>query len=161
MVGVAISYVAAILGQALVAIDRQRDVFLYGALFVLPLNLVVNLALIPVLGNTGAALAYAVTEVVAVALIMVVYNRVAKVPRFHQPLRVAAAGCVMAVVAPLQLLPGVVDASPIPILAVGGTLSLALYVGALYLFQAMPPEIHSNLLAPLWTRLRPRARAAR
>jgi len=42
------------------------------------------------------------------------------------------------------------------VLVVGGTLSTAAYVGALYAFKAMPREFHVNLVLPLWAKLRPR-----
>jgi O-antigen/teichoic acid export membrane protein len=161
MVGVAISYVGAIFGQGLIALDRQRDLFLFAALLVLPLNLGANLALIPVLGNYGAALAYVITEVVAVAAAMYIFGRRATLPRFHRPLRVAAAGCVMAAVALLLLVPGVQDASPVVVLCLGALLSGPLYAAALYSFGAMPEEIHTNLLAPLWMRVRPSGRTPR
>jgi O-antigen/teichoic acid export membrane protein len=153
VVGVAISYLGGIFGQGFIALDRQRELFLFGALLVLPLNLGANLALIPLLGNYGAALAYVISEVVAVTALMFIYGRGAKVPRFHKPLRVAAAGCVMGAVALMRLLPGVEHAPALAVLAVGGVVSAALYVGALYALRAMPEEIHVNLFAPVWTRV--------
>jgi O-antigen/teichoic acid export membrane protein len=153
MVGVAISYIGGIFGQGLIAVDRQRDLFLFGALLVLPLNLVANLALIPLLGNFGAALAYVITEGCAVSALMYVYGRTAKVPSFHQPLRVAAAGCAMGAVGLVRLLPGVEHAPAVAVVLVGGVVSVGVYVGALYALRAMPQEIHVNLIAPLWTRV--------
>ena len=161
MVGVAVAYLGAIFGQAMIALDRQRDFFVFSAVLVLPLNLVANLALIPLLGAHGAALAYVITEVVGVVAVTFVYRRWARVPRWHEPLRVAAAGCAMAAPALLRLLPGYESASPVAILASAGLAGTMLYAGALYLLRAMPPEVHANLVAPLWVRLRPLARAAR
>jgi O-antigen/teichoic acid export membrane protein len=161
MLGVAISYVGGVFGQALIALDRQRSLFMFGALLVLPLNLGANLALIPLLGTYGAALAYVVTELISVGLLMVVYRRAAKVPRPHRPLRVAAAACAMAAVVLIRLVPGVDGASPVAVLGLGAAVGGTLYVGALYLLRAMPREIHANLVVPVWTRLRPAGRAAR
>jgi O-antigen/teichoic acid export membrane protein len=160
-VGVALSYLAGVIGQGLIGLDRQADLLKNTAFYVLPVNIAANVALIPLLGNHGAALAFVVSEVVAVATLMQRYSRVATPPRLQAPLRVALAGCGMAAVAALKLVPGVDDAPPLAVLVGGGLLSTSLYVGSLYALGAMPREVHLNFLAPAWTRLRPIGRAAR
>ena len=64
-------------------------------------------------------------------------------------LGVLAAGCAMALGAvAVKLLPVSGAAGSALTLALGGTLVLGVYVGALYVFRAMPPEVHTNLFGP-------------
>jgi O-antigen/teichoic acid export membrane protein len=158
MGGVAITYLSSVFAQALIGLDRQRDLLLLGALLVLPLNIGVNLVLIPWLGTYGAAVAFVITEVVSLATIAKIYGRVGSLPRFHEPVRVAVAAACMAAAGLLKLAPGADGVAPIVMLGAGGALGAALYLGSLYALGAMPREIHINLLAPVWTRLRPMSR---
>jgi O-antigen/teichoic acid export membrane protein len=158
MVGVAMSYLTGLFAQGLVALDRQRALLVAGLPIVF-LNLAANLALIPALGNKGAAIAFVLTELVAYIVLRRVYAKAAAPPDFVAPVRTALAGCCMALAGVVLLAPGAHSASPVLVLAAGGVLRTALYAGALYALRAMPPEVHSNLIEPVWRRIRPVARA--
>jgi O-antigen/teichoic acid export membrane protein len=154
-VGVAMSYMAAVVVQGLIALGQQR-MLLRLSLIGLVLNVALNLALIPIWGTRGAAVAFAATEVFALGLNLVVYARIAKAPRMQRSPQLLAAACVMALVVLPKSLPAVEAASPALVLAVGGLLSLTVYVCSLYALRAIPRDIHASvagLLAPLRSRL--------
>lgn len=147
------AYFGAVISQAFVARDRQGQLF-WVALGALPVNIVLNLALIPPLGANGAAIAFAISEAVVLGAVVILYHRFAAVPRPHHLPRVLVAAAAMGAVALLKVVPGVDAAGPVPVFVVGSGLSIAAYVGCLYALRAMPPEIHANLVAPLLARLR-------
>jgi O-antigen/teichoic acid export membrane protein len=157
--GVALTYLGAILAQALVAVNRQKSLF-WMTLVLLPGNVALNLVLIPLWGASGAALAFAVTELVHLVILLVLYRGVGAIPRPRRAPQVLAAAALMGGVALLKLVPFVQDAGAVAVLSVGAAASLGLYVAALYAFRAMPREVHVNLVLPLWARLRPKRAAS-
>lgn len=153
MVGVALTFLAAMPSMALVSENRQKSLLVM-SLGLLPLNVGLNLLLIPTLGATGAALAFSASELVHFSVLLVLYRRVGPIPRVRRAPQVIAAAILMGAVGLLNLLPFLRDASPLAVLPLGGSIAIAVYVAALYAFRAMPEEIHQNLVLPLWTRLR-------
>ena len=152
---VLISFPAAVFENIFFAQNKQKYI-LYVAAAVLPVNVVLNLALIPLWGAEGSALAWALSEVCVLTTFLVVYRRyIGPAPRPRRGLRVLAAALAMGAVALLKLLPGVSGASPALVLVLGVLTCPAVYVGALYAFKAMPSELHTNVMLPLWARLRP------
>ena len=149
------TYFGSVFLQAFIARDRQSQLF-WVSLGALPLNIVLNLVLIPPLGADGAALAFAISEGAVILAVGVLYRRFASFPRPHRPIRVLLAAAAMAAVASLKLIPGTDVAGPVPVLLLGAGLSLATYVGCLYALRAMPHEVHTSLVAPVLARLRPR-----
>lgn len=74
MVAAALSFLTAVFGNLLVSEDRQRELLPFTAL-VAATNLALNLALIPHMGASGAAIAMAASEAVALAGSWRVYRR--------------------------------------------------------------------------------------
>ncbi len=149
------SFPAAIFENTFLAQDKQRYVF-YVAAAVLPINVGLNLALIPLWGAQGAALAWALSEACILTTFLVLYRRhVGPAPGLHRGPRLLAAALAMGAVALLKVLPGANGASPILLLLLGVLTCPAVYVAALYAFKAMPREFHTNVVLPLWARLRP------
>src|SRR5206468_2250677 len=97
-------YVSAIFGQAIVALNGQNKLFKV-SLLLLAANVGFNFALIPMWGALGAALAFALTEVIHLAAMVVLYRGFGTPPRPWRGARVLAAGCVMAAAALVKLLP--------------------------------------------------------
>ncbi len=153
LIGVALSFLSAAIGQAIVAKNRQRSLMSLSAL-VLVANVLVNLALIPLWGATGAATAFAVSEIAHLAAILYIYRRFAPVPHLQQGGRVFLAAAVMCVAAAVKLLPVGGSTGSILDVALGIPLSLVLYIVALYALKAMPPELQTNLLVPAWSRVK-------
>jgi O-antigen/teichoic acid export membrane protein len=153
MIGVASTYFNAIYGRMLVAIDQQGWEFKI-VLVLLPVNVLLNLALIPLWGARGAAAAFAISEIVSVVMVRTICSRFVQVPRLKRTPQVATAACVMAVVALAKLAPFATAQAPIVVLAVGAVVTFGVYAAALYILKAMPMEIHSNLVSPVLARLR-------
>jgi len=154
MLAVAFSYFGGLLSQGFIAHNRQNRLLWISAV-ALPVNVVLNLALIPLLGARGAAAAFALSEGLILAALAWLYRGFARFPRPHLLPRVAAAGCAMASVALLKLFAFVDSLSPVLVLLAGASLALAVYVAALYALRAMPRELHASLVTPVWARLRP------
>ncbi len=155
MLGVAAGFLRAVFTEALIAVDRQLWL-MYATGGLLLANVALNLALIPVLGARGAAIAFAASEAVGLVLVAALYRRVGTLPRPHLPARLLAAGGVMAAVALLRLVPPAGSAGPVALLLVLGPLSLAAYAGCLHALGAVPREVHTALIAPLRARRRAR-----
>jgi O-antigen/teichoic acid export membrane protein len=153
MIGVACTYFNAMYGGVLVALNKQGWLFKL-MLWLLPVNVLMNLALIPLWGARGAAVAFAVSEVISVAITRAIMSRYTRAPSLYRAPQVAAAASVMAVVALAKLAPFATVQSPIVVLAIGAVVTLAVYTGALYLLKAIPREIHTTLLLPLLARLK-------
>ena len=79
MVAVALTYLSAPVAQAFTALNEQRRL-LPLAIVLLGANVGLNLALIPVWGAEGSALAFALTEVLHIAVIFSLYRRFARLP---------------------------------------------------------------------------------
>lgn len=156
MVGVAAQYIAAIFSQVFIALNRQRTLFLV-LLLVLPLNVGLNLVLIPPWGPDGAAAAFCASEIAGLVVLIVTFRRVATVPRPYKLPQVLAAVGAAAAVASIKLLPFADGASPVVVLVLGALLCFPVYAACLYWLKAMPPELHAGVVAPLLAKLRPRS----
>jgi O-antigen/teichoic acid export membrane protein len=152
-IGVAVTFVGGIIGQAMVAMNRQKVV-----LGTISLGLVVHaalaVALAPSLGADGVAIAFVCGESVGVATLLTVYRRAGTAaPGEWQP-RLLVAAAAMAAAGLIRFpLENLAD-SPILTLAVGSAAMVGVYAGALYALRAMPPEIQNGLIMPLLRRLR-------
>jgi O-antigen/teichoic acid export membrane protein len=155
MVAVAFMYFGSVFREAFLAHNKQMQLLLVGGALGLPLNVVLNLALIPLWGAEGSALAWVICEAVMLATVATLYRRFATLPRVHHAPRVFAAGCAAAGAALVKLLPFAGDAHPLIVLSLGGALCVTTYALALYALKAMPREVHANIVLPLWARLRP------
>jgi O-antigen/teichoic acid export membrane protein len=153
VVGVSASFLGALLAQALIALNYQTRLLVV-LLFVLVVNVALNLVLIPPWGAHGAAAALLASEILVIGALIGVYRRIGAIPKLHRAPQVLVAACVMAAVA-LAPLPLLDSASAVLVLAIGGSISAAVYVGLLYALKAMPREVHAGLVAPLWSRVKP------
>lgn len=154
MVGVAATFAGHVFGNALVALNQQARMLKLG-LALLAFNLALNLALIPPWGVYGAAVALSVTEVVGLLLIARLYKSVGRLPTIYRGPQVLLAAGAMAVVVLAKTLPFASSLGPVIVVALLGSASLAVYVGCLYAMRAMPAEVHTAIVVPLWRRLRP------
>lgn len=147
MVGVAISYQNAPFGHALIARDRQQDLFRLSVL-VLVLNLALNVALIPKFGVGGAAAAVVLSEAASFVVVRRLYERTGG--RLHEGWggRIAICGASLAVV--LLAFVGV-PTSPEPLWAatLGGAVAGALYCLALLRVGALPRSVVALVPSPL------------
>ena len=159
MLGVVISYMAAVCAQGLIALNRQK-LLLWLSLIGLAANGALNAALIPLFGGIGAAWAYAATELVAISLLVWQFTKFARFPRPTFVGRFAVAAAATAAVGLIKLLPGVDSLPAIVVLAIGGILSGVVYLGALYALRAVPPVVDEALLRPIWNKLRRAASTA-
>jgi O-antigen/teichoic acid export membrane protein len=155
MLAVAFAYVGSMFGDAFFVHDRLK-VSITVSVLVLPANIGLNLLLIPMWEARGAAVAWVASEVLIVASYAFMYRRIiGSLPRVSRGAQILAATCATAIVALVKLLPFASDASPLLVLLAGGSLCAVVYVGTLYALKAMPGELHTNLVLPLVTRLRP------
>ncbi|HKN94503.1 MAG TPA: oligosaccharide flippase family protein [Thermoleophilaceae bacterium] len=155
MIGVTLTYLGSTFAQALVAAEKQKNL-LRIALLLLPLNVALNAGLIPLWGAKGAATAFAATELLHFSALLFLYRKLAAIPLPERGPQVLLAAGLMAAVALLKPLLPTDSASPGVVLVVGGALSVTVYVAALYALHAMPRELHTHFVAPLYTRLRPK-----
>jgi O-antigen/teichoic acid export membrane protein len=157
MVGVGLGFLRAVLTEALIAANRQLWLA-YAMAALLAANVALNLALIPVLGARGAALAFAASEALALLLVLRLFRRIGTAPRPRRLRQLVLSGAAMAAVTLLQLVPLARDAGPAAVLAVLGPLSFAAFAYGLHALDAMPREVHTALIAPAVQRLRARRR---
>lgn len=155
MVGVALAYVSVVIAQGIIALNRQKQLF-YASLIILPVNVVANLVLIPIWGARGSAIAFVVSEVASLASWLYIYGRVAALPRIYRLRAVVVAGAVTASVGLVKLLPFATATNAPLVLALGGLAGLAVYAGTLYALKAMPREVHTAIVLPIWAKLKPR-----
>jgi O-antigen/teichoic acid export membrane protein len=152
LVGVSVTFLSTVIGQALIAVNRQ-SLFLYVGIFVLVLNVSIAVPLISLIGARGAAIAFSSSEASALPVLLAIYRRDGRLPRPTPPPGLFAAAGVMLVLAfvkfPLQSLSGNAGV----VLVVGGGAMLLGYVTALYTFKAVPAEIQEGLVTPLLRRL--------
>lgn len=154
-VAVALLFVNTVFFQSLVALNRQRNLFLL-LLGVLVGNVALNLLLIPSLGAMGAAIALVATEGVVLVLVVRIFATVATVPGLRRPLRlmVAAAVTAAAVLALRELIPFErsaegLDASftgalgPLITLAGASVVTVGVWAGVLALLNAVPTEVRA------------------
>jgi O-antigen/teichoic acid export membrane protein len=142
-VALAISYLAGVYGNALMALGRQRRL-LWLSLGPLAANLVVNLALIPPLSVNGAAIAVVVSEVVGLLVIRGYYVRVAGTPGGVPHARILAAGLVLGALAAGKFALDLKSA-PLAVVLIGGSLGSVLYAGALLWLGVVPPAILNQI----------------
>jgi O-antigen/teichoic acid export membrane protein len=159
VVAVAILFVNTVFFQSLVALNRQRNLFML-LLGVLVGNVALNLALIPPLGAMGAALALVVTEAAALGLVLRTFVGVGTVPRLRRPARLicAALGTAALVLALREVIPLVrpdemssasftAAIGPLATLAGASVLTVGLWAGSLMVLDAVPPELRAALAA--------------
>lgn len=151
--GVATAFVTAVLVQAMLALNRQGQTVRLTAL-ILVVNVAVGLALIPSLGARGAAIAFAASQLAYLAGMMALYGRGGRVPTPERRPALFVATCVAVGVALLKYPLTHDSGSAVVILAVGGTATVAAYLGSLYALGAMPAEIHQSIVLPAWMRLK-------
>ena len=153
MIGVALAYVSVVIAQGIIALNGQKQLF-YGALIILPVNIALNLALIPIWGARGSAIAFVASEVASLATWLFVYSRMATLPRIYRFWALVVAGGATASVGLVKLLPFATATNAPLVLALGGLVGLGVYAGALYALKAMPREVHTAIVLPLWTKLK-------
>lgn len=148
-VALGISYVAGVYGNALIALGRQRTLFWLG-IGPLVVNLLVNLALIPPLGPTGAAVAVVISELVVLLLCRRYYIRIAGPPSRTPHLRILAAGIGLGVIAAVKFaLP--LGGQPVLTIVLGGMLAAVLYAALLLRLGGLPAPILDQLpFLPTW-----------
>ena len=121
----------------------------------LAVNVALCFALVPGLGARGAALAFLISEVGAVAGMLLLYRQAGRNPlRAPQPPLIAAAAAMGAVALLTLGIAGESVSAPVILLG-GGTATMAAYIGCLYALDAVPTEIQNGLVRPLVARFRP------
>ncbi len=155
VVGVALTYTSAVLAQVVVAVNAQVRL-LRLTVTLLPVNIALNLALIPLWGALGAAVAFVLSEVLHLALLARIYRDYSRLPYPRHLLQVIAAAALVGAIASVKFLPFADDAAPILVLLVGVPMAMVAYASALYALNAMPREVHTHLVSPIWDRLRTR-----
>jgi O-antigen/teichoic acid export membrane protein len=151
VVGVLFAYLASVFNNALIALNRQVILF-WTLLLILPINVGMNVALIPTLGPKGAAIAFVVTECIAFVVMARVYIGHVGLRRPEGLVAIVIAAAVSGAAALVAYAPGISDLGPFAIIAVGGAAMTALYLGTLALLGAVPAEARA-LLAPVGARL--------
>lgn len=146
MLTVALSFFNALFGNALVALGQQKRLVGY-SLGIAVVNIALNLVLIPAWGIYGAAAALDVTEAVALAGLMVLYRKLARLPRPERLGAVLIATAVMVFLAVAARLVGRVTSADLPAALVGGSVALSAYTGVLVALHAMPGELRQGLHA--------------
>ena len=153
-VGVAAAFISGVLGQAMVALNRQAQLLMLVSA-ILVLNVGLCLALIPSLGARGAALGFVIAEIAALLGVMLLFGRSGRRPSLRVQPALGVAGAAMGGVGLLATLAGE-SLNPAVVLVVGGGAAMAAYVGCLYALKAVPEEIQDGVVRPLWGRVRPR-----
>jgi len=150
MIGLAISFLNGVYGNAIVALGRQSRLF-WLSLLVLGANLAMNLVAIPLWGVEGAAAAVSASELIAFVVVRRIYAGAATLPESPRRWRVVAAGLAMAAAlawVPWSSLPD------LTLVVVAGVLGTVVYCGALLLLRALPDVVEVELLQPLVRRIR-------
>jgi O-antigen/teichoic acid export membrane protein len=156
-VAVALVFLNTVFVQSLIALTRQRNLFVV-LLLVLAGNVLLNVLLIPALGAMGAAIALVATEGAALALVMRAFARVGKVPRFRYPVRFTGSALITGIVVlalrevfPLaqtgQDLGASFTAALVPLGALIGmsVVTVGVWAGSLTLLGAVPPEVQAAI----------------
>ena len=136
MCSVALAAVQAVFGNALVTQGRQM-LLLKVSVTILVANALINLVAIPLLGAEGAAAALLMTEALSFGLTLIVYGRIAELPRVQQPTQLAIAlVALIATALACQLI-----SSPAIAIIVGAAVGVSAYVATLLALGAMPRYI--------------------
>lgn len=152
-VALGLSYLNGVFGSALLALGHQRRLLWLTAAALL-INLGVNLLLIPPWGIVGAAVAVAVSEVAALAIVRGFYVRVAGHPARPSHWRILAAGLPLGLLAALKFgLP--LGSKPLLVVAVGFPLGGLVYCALLLRLGALPAAVTSRLRLPPWATSNP------
>jgi O-antigen/teichoic acid export membrane protein len=154
MVGVGLGLISAAVSQAIISKNEQKKLVPL-TLWMLAANIPANVILIPIWGARGSALAFAFSEAVHLIVICWLYRRIAPFPKVRGTARILLAGAAMCAALVVKLIPVSGEAGSVVTIALGVPFSIALFVGTLYALRAMPPEMHDNVTAPIWTRVRP------
>lgn len=136
MCSVAFATVQAVFGNALVTQGKQT-LLLKVSVTILVANGLINLAAIPLFGAEGAAGALLATEALSFGLTLIVYGRIADLPRVQQPVKLAAGlGALIAAAAICQVI-----SSPVAAVLAGAGSGLLAYGAVLLALGAMPHYI--------------------
>jgi O-antigen/teichoic acid export membrane protein len=149
-VGLAVSFVNGVYGNALVALGRQAKLF-WLSLLVLGANVAMNLVAIPLWGVQGAATAVSISEIIAFVVVRRLYAAAATLPHSARRGRVVIAGLAMA--ASLAWVPWA-PLGDLPLVIVAGVVGTVVYGGALLALRALPEVVETELLTPLMRRIR-------
>ncbi len=139
MISVGLVFLNAVYFNALVALGRQKTLFLF-LLAILAVNVPLNLVLVPLAGAEGAAISVTISEVAALILVTRIFGTVGRIPHPHRPVAALLATAAMAAasLAVVQLSGAL---GGLAVLALGGALGTLAYVGVLVALGAMPREV--------------------
>lgn len=139
-VSLPITFVQTAIGITCLAVDRFRPLVAVG-LVVLGVNVLVNLAMIPWLGPSGAAVTLVCTEFVSLIGTSIVFSRLTGIRADFVGLwrPILAACCVLGLVALRQ--PVLAHLGTIGALIIGGALVGVLYGAALFVLRGLPEEV--------------------
>ncbi|MFL5909273.1 MAG: flippase, partial [Gaiellaceae bacterium] len=139
-VSMALGYFNVVFGLSMASLGEQRRL-LRVLLASLAVNIALNIVLIPADGARGAAIALVSSEVLGVALGLLVYRDLGMVPRVYRfretVVVVVAMSLVPALFALLDVSGGL---GRVAALLVGGLLVLVVYVVGLFLLRAIPAD---------------------
>jgi len=142
--GLGISYLNGVYGNALTALGRQNQLFRW-SLVILAGNLILNLALIPPFGVVGAGVAVVISEVLGFVVVRRLYTQVGSAPPPTVSVRMLLAGALMVLTAaPALLLPDGLTGSLVTIVG-GTTLGVLVYAAALVALQAVPAAVAAHV----------------
>lgn len=131
--------------QTLIALNRQRSLIRLIAV-VLVVNLGANVALIPPLGATGAAVALIISEIVGFVLAANAYREVGRLPRPTRLWRILVATAGLAAGGWLTTHFGFPhDRLPGAALVVGGIVAALVYIALMRGLRALPPPLAATL----------------
>ncbi len=151
LVALALTFATNVFATTLVALGRQGRVWPVSAI-VLATNIALNLALFPLLGIRGSALALLISEALSLVLMARLFREVSEIPRPFAPARaLLAAGCA-GLAASIPSLVALTDQAGAR-LVLGGALGGLAYVAALVGLRALPPAL-AQILGPPLRRLR-------
>ncbi len=143
-VALGISYMNGVYGAALPALDQQNALFRW-SIVILALNLVVNVALIPLWGVTGAAIAVVLSELLAYGVVRRLYAAVGRPPRHRFAPGLLLAGLLMvAAMLPALLLPDTLVGS-LAAVGIGAAAGSLVYAATLLASGAVPAAIAVHL----------------
>ena len=139
-VSMVLGYFNVVFGLSMASLGEQRRL-LRVLLASLAMNIALNAVLIPLDGARGAAIALVSSEVLGVALGLLVYRDLGMVPRVY---RLRETVIVVVAMSLVPVLLALVDATDwlgrVGVLLLGGVCVLAVYVVGLFLLRAVPAD---------------------